>query len=146
MTMSPIGHRVRSLREARGLSQKELALHAKVPRGWLSILELGEIESPGARRMQMLATALGTSPAYLLSGAQEPEETELRVPTDRAGYLERLSRFAAWQLQRLEAMAGLAFSEPDAPISPEPQDMRQGVDREGLAGDEADTEGRSTAQ
>lgn len=64
--MSPIGHRLRELREARGWTQAELAKQSGVRQGTISKLEAGT--SGGTITVaERLAAALGVDAGYLLS-------------------------------------------------------------------------------
>jgi len=54
------GHRVRELREARGLSQEELAFRARVHRTYLGGIERGE-RNPSLKNIAAIAEALGVT-------------------------------------------------------------------------------------
>lgn len=58
------GRRVRSLREARGYSQEELAARSNLHRTYISSLERGQ-RNVGLDNVHALAAALGVRPAAL---------------------------------------------------------------------------------
>ena len=64
-----LGRNVREEREARGLSQEQLALEAGMKRSYLSELERG-LRNPSVRALGRLAEALGISPELLLREAE----------------------------------------------------------------------------
>ena len=66
------GHRVRELREAKGLSQEELAFKVGVHRTYLGGIERGE-RNPSLKNIDLVAKALGISLAELfLFGERKP--------------------------------------------------------------------------
>jgi transcriptional regulator with XRE-family HTH domain len=66
--MSPkkLGAVLKQIREAKGLSQLDLAERAKVSQGYLSDLEAGEKKNPGIETLRKIAKALGVPVAELL--------------------------------------------------------------------------------
>jgi transcriptional regulator with XRE-family HTH domain len=66
--MSPkrIGAVLKQLREAKGMSQLELAKRAKVAQGYISDLEAGDKKNPGIETLRKLAKALGVPVMELL--------------------------------------------------------------------------------
>jgi len=62
------GHRVRDLRQARGLSQEQLAELAGLHRTYVSSLERGQ-RNVGLDNILALAIGLGVSPAELFAEA-----------------------------------------------------------------------------
>lgn len=60
-----LGRNVRRQRQARGMSQEQLALEAGMKRSYLSELERG-LRNPTVRALGRLATALGADPSDLL--------------------------------------------------------------------------------
>ncbi len=60
-----LGENVRRVRQARGLSQEQLALEAGMKRSYLSELERG-LRNPTVRALERLALALGIDPSELL--------------------------------------------------------------------------------
>lgn len=69
--MSGIGLRIRTLREARGFTQPELAKEVGVSKGTISFWE-NESTSPKAEHVFPLCYALKTSPEHLLLGKDMP--------------------------------------------------------------------------
>ena len=57
---------IRDLREARGMSQLELAKKADVAQGYISSLEAGEKKNPSITILKKLARALGVPVTELL--------------------------------------------------------------------------------
>lgn len=64
-----IGTLVKRLRAHRGLTQGQLAEYAKVPRSWLSVVELGRIETPDRDRLEQIASVLRVEPQLLYGAA-----------------------------------------------------------------------------
>jgi len=60
-----LGRNIRACREARGLTQEQLALDAGMKRSYVSELERG-LRNPTVRALGRLALALETDPASLL--------------------------------------------------------------------------------
>src|SRR5919199_5775082 len=62
-----LGQRIAGLRRAHGLTQRRLAEVAGVSNGYIALLELGRLPSPGKFRLDAIARALdlGTSDALL---------------------------------------------------------------------------------
>lgn len=58
-------NRIKQLRQARNLTQDELAEQAGVPQQYISDLENGRIKAPSLPRGLRLAAALGVSPDEL---------------------------------------------------------------------------------
>lgn len=66
MATTPIGRRIRAMRQQRGLSQQALADSAQLNRLSVLYLESGRHRSPGSATLQRLAKALGCTPNDLL--------------------------------------------------------------------------------
>ena len=66
-TMQMISDRVRELRRARGLDQRELASRAGVSMQTVSNLETGRLRDLKVSTLSALARSLGVTPAELLS-------------------------------------------------------------------------------
>jgi transcriptional regulator with XRE-family HTH domain len=96
--MPMLGARVRQLRAERNLSQKELAVAARVSRSWLSMVESGDTPSPAADKLDRVATALGTTTAYLITGREErhSETTSIVVSNDDAPLMRQFQRLPRW--------------------------------------------------
>jgi len=61
-----LGARARAIREARGLTQQQVAEQLDVQRPWLSRVEAGKL-SPSPGRLRALCLVLAVDPAVLLS-------------------------------------------------------------------------------
>jgi transcriptional regulator with XRE-family HTH domain len=59
MTPKKFNTMLRRLREARGMTQADLAKKAKVDQGYISTLEAGQKTNPGINVLKRLARALG---------------------------------------------------------------------------------------
>ena len=70
-----LGQRVAHLRRAHGLSQRRLAEAAGVSHGYIALLELGRLASPGTFRLDAIARALGlrTSESLRNAARRAPE-------------------------------------------------------------------------
>ena len=64
--MTELGHRVRSLREERGLTQQALAKAAGIATDMVSRLENGHYSSPGLRTLLRIADGMGLPVSALL--------------------------------------------------------------------------------
>jgi len=64
--MIELGHRLRSLRESRGLTQQAVARAAGIATDMVSRLENGHYSSPGLRTLLRIAAGMGVSVAALL--------------------------------------------------------------------------------
>ena len=111
MMASPIGRRILEQRERLGMSQVDLAKLAGVTRQWLSLLELGEIESPGAIPLDNLAQALGVSMAFLLHGAPS-DGVPVTVPPAAVADVREFSGLSG-RLRRAMLSAAQAFGVLD---------------------------------
>ena len=63
---SRFGAMLKRIREAKGMTQLELAKRAKVAQGYVSALEAGAKKDPGLAVLKRLARALGVSVTELL--------------------------------------------------------------------------------
>ncbi len=73
MATRKLGQVVQQLREARGLSQAQLAERAQVSVSFVSILEGGQGgNNPPPAILQRLARALGVTPSKLTEGEESP--------------------------------------------------------------------------
>ena len=64
--MTELGHRLRTLREERGLTQQAVARAAGIATDMVSRLENGHYSSPGLRTLLRIADGMGLSVATLL--------------------------------------------------------------------------------
>lgn len=81
--MAELGHRLRALREERGLTQHMLARAAGIATDMVSRLENGHYSSPGLRTLLRIADGMGVPVSTLLpdvhSGAHTTPEGALRA-------------------------------------------------------------------
>lgn len=89
---SPVGARLKSLRERRGWSQEQLALRAQVKRAWIAQVEAGHVDNPRANNLDRVARVLGVTSTYLLTGVAHPEDPEKEAV---------LGRFRQWSVDKL---------------------------------------------
>src|SRR5438876_10581763 len=68
-----LGQRIASLRRAHGWSQRRLADAAGVSHGYIALLELGRLPSPGKFRLDAVARALNLRTSDALVGPLPPE-------------------------------------------------------------------------
>src|SRR5438552_11182780 len=69
--LSEVGHRVRALREARGLTQRALADRSGVSPRYLAQLEAGDANI-SVERLADVCRVLGSTPAAILEGRAQP--------------------------------------------------------------------------
>lgn len=67
-----LGERMRSRREAKGLSQGKLSQLTGVPQSMISLFESGHTQDPGVQAMKNIAIVLGVSVDWLI-GLEEPD-------------------------------------------------------------------------
>jgi transcriptional regulator with XRE-family HTH domain len=75
---STVGRRLRDLRRARGVRQESLAAQCGISASYLSRIEAGERHA-GPPLLDRLATALGSSSGYLLTGVGADESEQLAL-------------------------------------------------------------------
>src|SRR6266516_153988 len=75
-----LGERIASLRHANGWSQRRLAEAAGVSHGYIALLELGRLPSPGKFRLDAVARALNLRTSDALTGPAPPPDV-VDVPT-----------------------------------------------------------------
>jgi transcriptional regulator with XRE-family HTH domain len=68
--MTELGHRLRTLREERGLTQQAVAKAAGIATDMVSRLENGHYSSPGLRTLLRIADGMGITVATLLPDVQ----------------------------------------------------------------------------
>src|SRR5207302_7936124 len=67
-----LGRRIATLRHANGWSQRRLAEAAGVSHGYIALLELGRLPSPGKFRLDAVARALDLRTSEALMGPLQP--------------------------------------------------------------------------
>ena len=88
-----LGQRIAALRRAQGWSQRRLAEAAGVSHGYVALLELGRLPSPGKFRLDAIAHALDLRTSDALLGPLSPRDTD-----DEAG--SQSETWQTWQLER----------------------------------------------
>lgn len=68
--------RILKLREDQGISQRTLAERASISRNYVSLIERGKARNLSIKVVDQLATALDTTPAYLMGYSVEQTEPE----------------------------------------------------------------------
>lgn len=76
--MHSIGDRLRNLREARGMTQDDLAEKAELNRVTIAKYETGKIE-PKSQSLRKLAAALDVSTDYIISGHDDQDDVMLSL-------------------------------------------------------------------
>src|SRR5215831_809305 len=74
LDVGALGRRIAALRHESGLSQRRLAEAAGVSHGYIALLELGRLPSPGKFRLDAVAHALGLRTSDALTAAAPPPE------------------------------------------------------------------------
>jgi transcriptional regulator with XRE-family HTH domain len=77
--MDSMGSRIRTLREARGMSQTELAKIIGVSRGGVAQWELGVVTNIRLQAFIKLCDTLGTDPQYLIYGNDRGKSARQRT-------------------------------------------------------------------
>ncbi len=117
--LSTVGSAVRSQRERRGWSRRELAQHSGVSERFLAQLETGD-GNISLRRFAEVAHALGTTPSVLLAAADAPRaEKPIALLGVRGAGKSAVGEALAKKLaipfveldQQIEEAAGLPLSE-----------------------------------
>src|ERR1700682_1105674 len=75
-----LGQRIAGLRHATGWSQPRLAEAAGVSHGYIALLELGRLPSPGKFRLDAVARALNLRTSDALLGPAPPPTLEVALP------------------------------------------------------------------
>src|SRR5215217_5342554 len=78
-----LGHRIAGLRRAHGWSQRRLAEAAGVSHGYVALLELGRLPSPGKFRLDAIARALNLRTSDALLGP-EPRDGRQTIAASSA--------------------------------------------------------------
>lgn len=89
-----VGLRLKLTRQSLGWSQRLLARQSGVDRGWISLVETGEIAQPGNDRLEQVARALRVTTDYLWHGAEG--EITMRVDPDAMADAQEFSAWPKW--------------------------------------------------
>ncbi|WCM29211.1 helix-turn-helix domain-containing protein [Sphingomonas sp. QA11] len=108
-----ISERVRSLMEARGLSQSELARRVQVTQG--AIAKIVNSNPGGSSHLHKIARELGTTASYLTGETDDPAEGALPTPTP-AVIAQQLDLVP---IQSIDLAYGMGASFTDGPIETE---------------------------
>ena len=102
--MPTVGERVREVRQARRLTQDQLAEKTRISKGFISDLENGN-RNVSSEYLLRIANALGASVDYLLRGNVESSEVKapIVIPPELSSAAERLRLSYADTLELLEA-------------------------------------------
>lgn len=103
--MPSIGDRIREIREARTLTQDQLAERSGISKGFLSDVENNK-RNPSSEYVLKIANALGASIDYLLRGdevAQASPRGPVTIPPELADAAVRLDLTYAQTVELLEA-------------------------------------------
>jgi transcriptional regulator with XRE-family HTH domain len=103
--MPSIGDRIREIREARSLTQDQLAERSGISKGFLSDVENNK-RNPSSEYVLKIANALGASIDYLLRGdevAQASPRGPVTIPPELAEAAVRLDLTYAQTVELLEA-------------------------------------------
>ncbi len=103
--MTPFGRRVRELRDARGVTQKEMAQALGVSAAWLSALENGKRGRPGWEFIQRVISYFNV----IWDDADELQElariSHPRIVVDTAGLSPEATEFANLVAERIGLLA-----------------------------------------
>src|SRR5258708_39885330 len=87
-----LGQRIATLRHAAGWSQRRLAASAGVSHGYIALLELGRLPSPGKFRLDAVARALNLRTSDALLGAVSQPVSRVREPMEAVNVLGGLDQ------------------------------------------------------
>lgn len=116
---SKFAKKLSSIRQSKGMSQRELANITKINRSTISMWELGERE-PAFDQLQVLANALGVTVAELIDDNENQEAIIVRMKQQQeaeelAKYLEMLRTRPEMRIL-LDTVAGATKEEVEANV------------------------------
>jgi transcriptional regulator with XRE-family HTH domain len=119
-----IAYRLRSLREAAGLSQQDVAERAELSLSLVAKMEQGRKADPRASTLLALAGALDVRAGQLIEDLEKPPEDAF----ERKGKKGKKKKKKARELVAVGAPEGdagyqIADAPPDAPADPVPADV-----------------------
>jgi transcriptional regulator with XRE-family HTH domain len=102
--MPTTGDRIRAIREARGMTQDQLAADADISKGFLSEVENNK-RNISSEDLLRIANVLGASVDYLLRGEtkDQPRREPVIIPPELSQAAEELGLTYAQTLETLEA-------------------------------------------
>ena len=103
--MVELGHRVRTLREERGLTQQTLAGAAGIATDMVSRLENGHYSSPGLRTLLRVADGMGVTVSMLLPDVHAVAQSATPEGALRARLAALLQRVSVEDLELLVDIA-----------------------------------------
>src|SRR5436305_11159812 len=101
-----LGQRIAGLRRAQGWSQRRLAEAAGVSHGYVALLELGRLPSPGKFRLDAVARALNLRTADALLAPVLPLPEPLARATDQPRNAAESAQPVANVVGSLESLRG----------------------------------------
>jgi XRE family aerobic/anaerobic benzoate catabolism transcriptional regulator len=112
-----VGHRVRTLREARGLTQRQLADRSGVSPRYLAQLEAGDANI-SVERLADVCRALGSNPAAMLDGRADGKSAPAPRDSDpmRAAIDQILDGRDAGELREVRRWLEARFARHTAPV------------------------------
>jgi SOS-response transcriptional repressor LexA len=120
-----LGQRIAALRRANGWSQRRLAEAAGVSHGYIALLELGRLPSPGKPRLDAIARALSLPSSDALSGAAETTAPATgRPPGPTVGYPPATAGSGSTSASvASRPRTSTAATAANAPRSPQPSSL-----------------------
>lgn len=125
-----IGERIRKKREERGMTLEELSKYINVSRQTMSRYETGAIKGVPSDKMELIASVLKTTPAYLMGWEENPVivqaakqaafRKEIGDLTDAEMYLVRTYRKAT-DTERSFLYTAATLVTRVAPVQPRPE-------------------------
>lgn len=106
--MSSVGGRIREIREARGMTQDQLATKSGISKGFLSEVE-NDRRNLSSKILLKLAIELGATVDYLLTGAKAKTEavTSIEIPVELSRVAEELHLTHSETMGILEAYSSI---------------------------------------
>lgn len=89
--MEDLGKRIYNLRKARGLTLESVGQAVGVGRSTVRKWENGIIANMRRDKIKKLATALGTTPSYIMGWTDDPDDDGLSSPSSLSPQLQSLS-------------------------------------------------------
>ena len=119
--MATVGERVRELRERANLTQDGLAAKAKLSKSFLSEIENGKRTKIGSDFLLRIASNLGTTVEYLLTGEEDQDavpSAPIVVPPELHSYAEEAQLSYAQTMELLAAHRSVIAKRSNATVKP----------------------------